>query len=538
MEKLPSLNQKLKEYLECDSRIILMKNGVASDFSKPDLKKRILLARRTFEQNGLKQGDLAIFQINGSSKKALLSSFFALVSMGVAPVFLSAVRSKDHIHRLVNVAKSNPEAKIIADEETNEFVKLFWPDCDVSRMIVVPEEVSDYPLDLPSEIDYVDVDPESLALVIYSSGSTSDPKGIKMTHEKFTKMVLHLNMAAKSTSEDTWVQWLPLEHAFGLVSLIIFPMFFKSGVVHMNPADFIQNPKSWFDVIDKTRATMTAGPNFAYPLVMKFLDGSEKWDLSCLKCIFNGGEPISKIVFDKFTQTMAKFGMSEKVMIPLYGLTEAGGVVTLNMDFEYPELDADKITSGIDFDVKVLKKNIKDVACQGRNIPGMQMRICDDNNQVLPDNTIGSIQVYSDYMSVGYLNRAADDFLPDGWLDSGDLGFISNNLLYVVGRKKDMFFIHGKNVYLRDVEQVVTAKFGFRCAACGVNDSVNSKNDIYLFVESAEPEKVDTKSIKNHVFSEMGLRLNEVIPLSKLVLTGTGKIAKEKLLANYKEGKL
>ena len=166
MEKLPSLNQKLKEYLECDSRIILMKNGVASDFSKSDLKKRILLARRTFEQNGLKQGDLAIFQINGSSKKAFLSSFFALVSMGVAPVFLSAVRSKDHIHRLVNVAKSNPEAKIIADEETNEFVKLFWPDCDVSRMIVVPEEVSDYPLDLPSEIDYVDVDPESLALVI------------------------------------------------------------------------------------------------------------------------------------------------------------------------------------------------------------------------------------------------------------------------------------------------------------------------------------------------------------------------------------
>ena len=104
--------------------------------------------------------------------------------------------------------------------------------------------------------------------------------------------------------------------------------------------------------------------------------------------------------------------------------------------------------------------------------------------------------------------------------------------------EKDMFFIHGKNIYLRDIEQVVTSKFGYRCAACGVNDSAAATNYIYLFVECGDPEKVPVKALKDLVFSEMGFGLKEVIPLRSLVLTGTGKIAKEKLLAAYKEGKI
>ena len=136
------------------------------------------------------------------------------------------------------------------------------------------------------------------------------------------------------------------------------------------------------------------------------------------------------------------------------------------------------------------------------------------------------------------MNKDSSDMFVDGWLDTGDLGFLSNGLLYVVGRKKDMFFIHGKNIYLRDIEQVVTSKFGYRCAACGVNDSAASTNYIYLFVEYGEPEKVNVSSLKEFIFSEMGFGLKEVIPLKSLVLTGTGKIAKEKLYAAYKEGKI
>lgn len=538
MQNLPSLNQKLKEYLECDSRIILMKNGIPTNVSKAELKMRILCARRTFENAGLKQGDMVIFQINGASKKAFMGNFFALLSMGIAPVFLTAARSKDHVTRLIRVASDNPKAAIIADTETAEFIKFFWKECDAKRLIVVPEEITEYPQDLPAEIDYVEVDPKALALVLYSSGSTSDPKGVMMSNERFLLMLKNLNIALKTSSKDTWLQWLPLEHAFGIVTLITIPMYYKTGAVHMDAAEFIQNPKSWFDAVSKTRTTKTSAPNFAYPLLLKAMDGSENWDLSCVDFILNGGEPLSKKVLAEFTQTMAKFGMHEHAIVPLYGLTEALGAVTFNMDHEYPELDINKVTSGIDFDMKGLRENAKDIVCQGRAILGMQIRICDEENQVLPDNTVGSIQVFSDYICTGYLNKDSSDMFVDGWLDTGDLGFLSNGLLYVVGRKKDMFFIHGKNIYLRDIEQVVTSKFGYRCAACGVNDSAASTNYIYLFVEYGEPEKVNVSSLKEFIFSEMGFGLKEVIPLKSLVLTGTGKIAKEKLYAAYKEGKI
>jgi len=538
MAALPTLNQKLKEYLDCDSRIILMKNGVQTNVSKSELKMRILCARKTFESAGLKQGDLVIFQINGASKKAFMGNFYALLSMGIAPVLLTAARSKDHVTRLIRVATENPKAAIIADPETAEFIKFFWKECDTNRLIIVPEEITEYPKDLPTDIDYAEVDPKSLALVLYSSGSTSDPKGVMMTNERFLLMLKNLNIGLKTSSKDTWLQWLPLEHAFGIVTLITIPMYYKTGAVHMDATEFIQNPKSWFDAIDATRATKSSAPNFAYPLLLKALDGSEKWDLSCIDFILNGGEPLSKKVLNEFTKAMSKFGMYEHAIVPLYGLTEALGAVTFNMDHEDPELDVSKITSGIDFDMKNLRENAKDLVCQGRAIPEMQIRICDDNNKVLPENTIGTIQVFSDYICTGYLSKDSSYMFVDGWLDTGDLGFLSNGLLYVVGRKKDMFFIHGKNIYLRDIEQVVTSKFGYRCAACGVNDSAESTNYIYLFVEYGEPEKVNVKSLNDHVFSEMGFRLKEVIPLKSLVLTGTGKVAKEKLYAAYKEGKI
>ena len=538
MENLPTLNQKLKEYLECDSRILLWKNGIATPFSKVELKQRILYARHTFQNAGLKQGDLVIFQINGASKKAFMGNFFALISMGIAPVLLTAARSKDHVIRLIRVANDNPKAAIIADPETAEFIKFFWKECDASRLIIVPEEITEIPAGMPKEIEYVNTDPKALALVLYSSGSTSDPKGVMMSNERFLLMLKNLNIALKTSSKDTWLQWLPLEHAFGIVTLITIPMYYKTGAVHMDAAEFIQNPKSWFDAVSATRATKTAAPNFAYPLLLKAMDGNEKWDLTCIDFILNGGEPLSKKVFNDFVNKMGEFGMHKDAIVPLYGLTEALGAVTFNMDHEYPELDMNKVTSGIDFDMKGLRENAKDIVCQGRPIPEMQIRICDDDNKSLPDNTVGSIQVTSDYICTGYLNKDSSDMFIDGWLDTGDLGFLSNGLLYVVGRKKDMFFIHGKNIYLRDIEQVVTSKFGYRCAACGVNDSAASTNYIYLFVEYGEPEKVNIKSLKDHVFSEMGFGLKEVIPLKSLVLTGTGKIAKEKLYAAYKEGKI
>lgn len=538
MKQLPSLNERLKDYLKSDSKITLYKDGTTTLYSKASLEKDILFARHTFKKYGLKQGDMVLFQINAATKKAFLASFFALLSMGVAPVLLTAARSRDHVTRLKRVAGDNPTAPIIADSETAEFIKFFWKDLDKNRIITVVENVEKYPDDMENEIEYADVDPNALALVLYSSGSTTDPKGVMMNNQRFLLMLKNLGKALKTSPKDIWLEWLPLEHAFGIVTLIVIPMYYNLGAVHMNAVEFIQNPKSWFDAVSKTRATKTAAPNFAYPLLKQAIQGNEKWDLSCLDFILNGGEPLSKKVCKEFTDSMKHFGFKENTIVPLYGLTEALGAVTFNMEHEYPEVYAEKLTAGIDFNLDVLKANIADIVCQGRAIPEMQIRISNDLGEPLNDYVVGNILVKSDYICTGYLSKDSSDLFIDGWLDTGDLGFLSEGLLYVVGRKKDMFFIHGKNIYLRDIEQVITSKFGYRCAVCGDNDFASGNNYVYLFVESQDPADIPVKELKEHVFSEMGFGLNKVIPMKKLITTGTGKIAKEKMLLAFKNGEI
>jgi len=539
MECLPSLNQKLEEYLnDIPSKITLIEDGLRKDFSKSELKHRILLCRRDFLKAGVQKGDLVIFQISSSSKKAFISNFFALVSLGAVPAFLTAAHNKDQVQRLVRVAESNPKSFIVADDDTLQFIQFLWKDCDSSRFIITHENVPATETCSETEIAYAELQPRDTVLVLYSSGSTSDPKGIVMSNYSFLKMIKSLKSALSAEPEDIWLMWLPLEHVFGILAGVMVPMYYKSSVVHMNSSDFIQNPKSWFEIIDMTRANKTAAPNFAYPMLMKSLDGNESWDLSCLDFILNGGEPLSRKVVEVFEKTTEKFKIKKNVITPVYGLTEALGGVCLNRKAEYPELDLNRLKAGIDFDLTAVKRGDMDIISQGRALEGMQIGIFDSNHQRLPELTVGEIHIQSESLFSGYLNQDPTGLFVDGWFDTGDLGFLYNEMLYVVGRKKDMFFIHGKNVYLRDIEQIVEKKFPYRVAVCGENNLQTGENAVYLFVETDKVESVPIQELKTLVFAEMGFALKAVVPVKQMIRTAVGKIAKQKTLEAYKEGKL
>lgn len=539
MQNLPSLNQKLKEYLEDNSsKITLIKGGKHTLFSKNELKQGILRARNAFLNAGVKKGDIVIFQINSSAKKAFLSNFFALVSLGAVPAFLTASRNRDQVHRLIKVAQSNPKSFIVADDETLQFIKFLWEDIDEKRLIIASEEYQENFKITESDIAYADTKPSDNVLILYSSGSTSDPKGVVMRNDSFLKMIKSLEVALSLSEKDTWLIWLPLEHVFGILAGVVLPMYSKAKVVHMDAGDFIQSPKSWLEAIHQTRANKSAAPNFAYPMILKNLDGSENWDLSCIDFILNGGEPLSRKIVEVFEKTTEKFKLKKNAIAPVYGLTEALGGVCLNIKACYPEIDLNQLKSGIDFDLTTIKRGDMDLISQGFAIPGMEIGIFDSENHRLEELTIGEIHIKSEALFSGYLNIDSSGLFVNGWFDTGDLGFMYMDMLYVVGRKKDMFFIHGKNVYLRDIEQVVEKKFSYRVAACGENNSQTGENAIYLFVETANNTEIPIQKIKNYVFSEMGFSLKDVIPIKQFIRTPLGKIAKQKTLEAYKNGKI
>jgi iturin family lipopeptide synthetase A len=539
MEKLPTLNQRLDEYLKDNlSKITLIKNGSQIPFSKADLKHRILLARKVFLDAGIKKGDLVIFQISSSAKKAFVTNFFALISLGAVPAFLTASRNKDQVHRLINVAQNNPKSFIVADDETLQFIQFLWNDCDKNRFIVTHEEIEATTEINEKEITYATLEPTDPVLVLYSSGSTSDPKGVVMNNDGLLKMLKSLLVMLSSSPKDIWLMWLPLEHVFGILASVTIPMYSKCSVVHMDSADFIQDPKSWFNAVHMTRATKTAAPNFAYPMLLKSLDGSENWDLSCLDFILNGGEPLSRKIVEVFEKTTEKFKIKKNIITPVYGLTEALGAVCMNRKAEYPKLDLNLLQAGIDFDLTAVKRGDMDLISQGHALDGMEIGIFNEKHQQLPELTVGEIHIKSDFLFSGYLNQDSTNLFINGWFDTGDLGFLYKNMLYVVGRKKDMFFIHGKNVYLRDIEQIIEKRFPYRVAACGENNLQTGENAVYLFVETSDVNNVPIQQLKNYVFSEMGFALKAVVPVKQMMRTAVGKIAKQKTLEAYKEGKL
>lgn len=332
--------------------------------------------------------------------------------------------------------------------------------------------------------------------------------------------------------------WLPVEHTFGLIYFLLLPIYVGCRQVHMATSMFAENPLTWLEQINHYRATVTAGPNFAYQIVLNNMTENCHWDLSCLRYILNGGEPISKKNLHKFLDANKQYQLKENCLIPIYGMTETSGAVVLNVPYREPDIDTKQVDTGIDFDLKSIDILKNDLVCQGKTINGCSIRVVDDFNRDLGQMKVGNIQFKGEFLCKGYLNKDNKDLFADGWLCTGDIGFLSGQNLYIVGRKKDMFFMHGKNIYMRDIEQIIFERYGVRSAACGENNAMEEKSKIYLFMEleisSAEYTK-KKKEIIMFIQGETGIKLSDVIFKDDMFMTQVGKFSKAELLKKYKK---
>ena len=399
--------------------------------------------------------------------------------------------------------------------------------------------------------------PDAIAFLQYTSGSTSDPKGVMVTHGNLTANSEMIRRAFGCDHYLRGVGWAPLFHDQGLIGNVLQPLWCGGTGILMSPLVFGRWPLTWLLAISRYRAHFSGGPNFAFELCVTRAAASktipEDLDLSCWKVAFNGAEPIRPDTLRRFTETFAPYGFSEKAFYPCYGLAEATLLVTGSTKGRGPrttDADAEELARGRLIEAHTGRG--RTLVGSGYILPGEEVRIVNpDTGHPCSANEIGEIWVSGPLVAKGYWRRpevTAHIFLAQcerepgrAYLRTGDLGVVIDGELYVVGRLKDLIVIRGRNFYPHDIELTSQSshpalKIG-ACAAFAVPSAAGE--DLVVVQEVKRDQQADpadvTASIRAAVVREHEVTIGDLVLIApnQLPKTSSGKIMRSAARKRY-----
>ncbi|NEQ66096.1 MAG: AMP-binding protein [Symploca sp. SIO2D2] len=370
--------------------------------------------------------------------------------------------------------------------------------------------------------------PDDPALLLLSSGTTGQPKLITYSHGDAVRRFSLPNQNSLFGAQTIDLRWTPLDHINGL--RIILPH--TGDKIHLSTAAFLQNPLLWLDIIQKYRVTHAVMLNFALKLVFDCLETVQqpRWNLSSLKQIIIGAEPIVAKTARTFLKKLSVHGLSPDVLCPSYSMSEIGPI-TRSKNFLL------KTTSDEDPFVIV-----------GKPTPRHSIRIVDAQGHLLREGEIGSIEATGATMTVGYYQNPAANrtaFTADGWFRTGDLGFIKDGCLTVTGREKEIIIINGANYHAHQIDKIVeeikeiTPSY---TVACGVRQPNSNTDKLAIFfhtpISAPNPLALLLQEIRRTVVLKVGVNPTYLIPVEQSVIpkTGTGKIQRLKLKQRFEAG--
>jgi acyl-CoA synthetase (AMP-forming)/AMP-acid ligase II len=375
------------------------------------------------------------------------------------------------------------------------------------------------------------------AIVQYTSGSTSAPKGVVLSHRNVLAGLTSLAVGAEWTDGDSMGMWLPLFHDMGLF-LTLSALLHGSPVTLWRPSDFIRRNGAWLQSFAASRTTAAPAPNFAYDYLVRRArqDGvPDGVDLSAWRLAYNGAEPVHAATIEEFQATFGRYGFRPEAMFPCYGLAEATLAVTFptpGRPPRYRHLDRTLLDPGERVrDVPAGAPQARAVVALGHAAPGLRLRVAAGDTP-LAGEVVGEVQVRGPAVTAGYLRRPAEEqpFTADGWLRTGDAGFVDGDDLFVVGRLTDRVIVRGQNYYPEDVEEVVRAMPGVdrrRCAALSVTHDRHESMLVLVETHQDRPaaERLAAR-VRAGVVGALGLDAVEVVtvPPRTIPFTSSGKV--------------
>jgi len=522
------------------------------EVSFAELYERALGILYHLQRIGARRGDKLILFLGNNEQ--FIDVFWAAILGGIVPVPVALGISDEHRHKLLRIARRLGAPFLYTERRSLERIGAFAAEKG-EQQIFESLRARTFLVDDLDDISRAGSIQRAAAgdtaFIQFSSGSTSEPKGVVLTHGNILANTYGATEAAGFTQDDVSLSWMPLTHDMGLIGFHLV-MFANRVHAHLMPTElFIRRPLLWLTFASRVRATILCSPNFGYKHYLKVLGDRpvDGLDLAAVRFIFNGAEPISVELCEEFLTRLAPAKLARTAMYPVYGLAEA----SLAVSFPKPgaplrtlTLNRHQLNPGSA--VQLLSDAHRDairLVSEGRPIPYCRVRIADDQDRELPADRIGHVHMTGENVTRGYFedpeaNAAA--FTADGWLRTGDLGLYHGDELYISGRAKEIIFVNGQNYYPHDLESIAQRvpdlELG-KVVAASVRPRGAEVEQLVVFVlhrGSLEDFLPLARQVARLINEQTGLEVAEVVPVKRIPKTTSGKIQRHLLEENFVAG--
>jgi fatty-acyl-CoA synthase len=475
---------------------------------------------------------------------AIQGTWLAGATLVVLPLPMRLASIEEFVAQTRQRIHSSDAKVVLIDAELAPFVV---PEPGDPPMIEVGELAAGDPGEWRRPVD----DPERLAILQFTSGSTSDPKGVMLPdHTLCANLDGIAAVPALDPDHDVLVSWLPLYHDMGLVGLLTLPMSTGSPLVLGAPQDFTAKPSRWMEWISTYRGTATAGPNFAYVLATRALRNGPLLDLSSLRVALNGAEPIDADNMEDFLAAGQRHGLRPGALFPAFGMAE------VSIGGTFPEPMRGMVTDCVDRRVLETERyaapaapgdeGSRRFALLGKPVPGLEIRIVDpDTGAELKDREVGELEIRGTSVTPGYYKRpeANAELFHEGWLCTGDLAYTLEGELVVCGRIKDVIIVGGRNVFPEDVERAVGGLDGIRAGnviAFGVEGGRGRESLVVVSETRADDLAALRHLVAERVIDTVGVPARDIVLVAPGTLpkTSSGKLQRSLCKSRYNDGQL
>ncbi|TCT21518.1 1-acylglycerol-3-phosphate O-acyltransferase [Thiobaca trueperi] len=482
-------------------------------------------------------------------------SFFGILAAGGIPVPIyppaRPQQIEDHLRRHARILDNAGVTCLITVPEARTVAHILRLQVTSLREILTLENLDG---ESPATV-WAHPEPDDIAFLQYTSGSTGDPKGVVLSHADLLANIRAMGEAIAIGPDDVFVSWLPLYHDMGLIGAWLGSLYFAVPLVSMSPLSFLARPRRWLQAIHDHHGTLSAAPNFAYELCLTRISEAQRdgLDLSGWRCAFNGAEPVSPLTLRRFAEHFAPCGLRPEALAPVYGLAEAAvglAFPPLNRGSRIDCIDRVRFAdSGYALPVPGDDPEALEVVACGSPLPGYRVRIVDGEGRTLPERHEGLLQFQGPSATRGYYRNpeATARLIRDGWHETGDRAYLAGGDIHLTGRVKDLIIRGGRNLYPYEVEQALGELPGIRngcVVAFAATDPKQGSERLVIVAESKEQDPARRAALmqqaRERATDILGLPPDEIVlaPPRSVLKTSSGKLRRGDTRTLYLAGRL